>query len=536
MQPLCKEPGGNPTQLTVDVHTHFFNGTDLPVRPYMDLIVKNNLGQFGELAVLFGGILQEVVWSTVPDAAAERSQLRKLSSQQPICPADASAAGVQAAQQRAYAVARNELRRAAAQRRSRLTRAEVSFDENRGLRIVDTLPPTYTEFRNTLNKGSTTDSQPFDKTTHSVIDFVLEMFQYRFASYARYMDDFHQASGRRVDLAVAALVDYDWWLVAGAATPTSLPVQVGLMTDLVVATAGRLHYWVPFCPYRQAQYRAQANSTFSALQLAQDAVRHGGAMGVKIYPPMGFASLGNADLKPRPWPSAPWLSGLAHQDNFGQELDTSLRELYGWCVEEDVPILAHANTSSGPSQTFSDLAGPAYWRTALQSYPDLRVVFGHFGGAEDSQSFATAQAFIQLMSNTPGTLGARSSADVAYFSKALQNPQGLAQALLPLFSPRADPSAVLPHRLLFGSDWKMLLLEQHANRYLEEIDSVLTQMARPLPAGLGLPTLVADTLGHNAITALGLRLGDATRTRIGAFYAEKGIQQPLWMRTAVGSG
>ena len=256
-------------------------------------------------------------------------------------------------------------------------------------------------------------------------------------------------------------------------------------------------------------------------------------MGVKIYPPMGFAPFGNQNLDPHTW-SVSWLRGLPHQAHFGYELDVSLKQLYDWCVAEDVPILAHANTSSGPSQAFSNLAGPEYWQAALQTHPNLRVIFGHFGGAEDPQAANKARTFVQLMGAASGSLGSRASADVAYFSKALDDPSDLISALAPLFSANDDPAGVLPHRLLFGSDWKMLLLEQHANEYLQKFATVLTTMAQPRPAGLGLPNLVEDTLGRNAITALGLQARQATRTRIETFYKSKGVQRPLWMRAVDG--
>jgi hypothetical protein len=511
-----------------------FNGTDLPVAPYIDLVASQNLGTYGDLVRTLGPILSAVSWAVAPTAQAELEALGKLSNGDALCPTNANLAPVQAARQRAYARARTELRAAAKKRRAKRHGPANTLsltDEDRGYEIISALPATYAEYQSTAAKApsETGPFKAFAFTPGSGIDFVLEMFQYRYTSFARYLNDFESASGRRVDLVLSALVDYDWWLNGGNATETRLADQVKLMADLAVATGGRLHYWVPFCPYRQAQYRQHPGSTFSSLALAQYAVRQQGAVGVKIYPPMGFAAFGNSGLSPTPWTSASWLTGLAKTSTFGTELDQSLRELYDWCVQEDVPILAHANNSSGPSAAFDALAGPEYWEQALAYAPGLRVIFGHFGGAEDPAAAARAEHFIALMASAGG---AHANADVSYFSQALDNPTALQSALGKLFMADADPKGVLPTRLLFGSDWKMLLLEAHANLYLKDFAAVFTALAQHPPAGVALPSLPADALGRNALTGVGLHKQGAARKRIDAFYAARGVAEPQWMRAA----
>ncbi len=401
-----------------------------------------------------------------------------------------------------------------------------------GYEIISTLPRAYSEFRGGVapTVASGTPFLALQKTAGSVIDFVVEMFQYRYTSFARYLDDFERASGRRVNLTLSALVDYDWWLNSGRPTETSLQEQVDLMAELAVVTGGRLHYWAPFCPYRQAQWRLEPRSTFSSLKLVQNAVRENGAVGVKIYPPMGFAPYGNATLPASIWRSASWLSGLARSDSFGKELDLSMDELYAWCVAEDIPILAHANTSSGPSDAFEALAGPDYWEMALNMYGQLRVIFGHFGGAEDNASAAKARRFIQLMGSSSGGSGIHASADVSYFERAMENPTELGNALRGLLSPGSDPNGVLEKRLLFGSDWKMLLLEAHADQYLKDFAAVFADLAQNPPTETNLSTLVVDGFGRNALNAVGLHTSGASRSRLSKFYAKRGIPAPQWMK------
>lgn len=519
------------TELTIDVHAHVFNGTDLPVKQYLDLVAPANMETYGELVRQFGGILSLASWLVAPSGNTELRALQGLMASHQKCPPGGSAPMVEGIRQNAYSRARKELQSAARKRRAVLEGPTLALgDEGLGLATIEALPETDREFHS-LRESSAVRRSPhsFAVTFGSAIDFVLEMFQYRYASYARYLTDFQNASSRHVDLVLSALVDYDWWLHQGVGTETKLPDQVAVMAQLAVASGGRLHYWAPFCPYREAQSRLRPTSTFSSLALVKKAVLEQGAMGVKIYPPMGFAPLGNESLDHSIWKSAHWLGGLAKEDRFGRELDISMRELFEWCISEDVPILAHANTSSGPSKAFSALAGPDHWQVAIGRYPGLRVVFGHFGGAENAATPANAESFIRLMSGPV----ARSSADVSYFSKALDDPQTLEAALGALLMPATDPWGVLPKRLLFGSDWKMLLLEDHAGDYLKDFNAVFQSLANNPPQGVDLRTFVADALGRNSIGALGLQGGGArgrARARLEAFYAANHVAPPQWMQ------
>jgi predicted TIM-barrel fold metal-dependent hydrolase len=537
LMPLCPEPITPGETLTVDVHAHMFNGTDLPIKSYLELVAANNSPTYGNLVKSFGGILSAASWAVAPNAKMEREALADISADIQNCQHLVATQSAQASRQKAYSIARAELK-AAVQRRLTLRRKSspdflLSFPlEDEGAEIIEALPSTYEAFRTSGGSPQQIEVfKAFAKTAGSAIDFVLEMFQYRYTSYVRYLDDFEQSSGRRVDLTLSALVDYDWWLNAGRPTETSIADQVDLMSELAMVTSGRLHYWVPFCPYREAQYRLHPETTFSSLKLAQQAVREKGAIGVKIYPPMGFAPLGNQDLPSTLWQSVAWLSGLAKTSQFGAQLDISLRELYKWCVQEDVPILAHSNTSSGPSTNFSNLAGPNHWQPAIDEFRELRVIFGHFGGAEDTASAANARHFIRLMGSNSGGAGRNTSADVSYFAKAIDDQPGLEAALSALLLSAADPNDVLPKRLLFGSDWKMLLLEAHADQYLKDFDTVFETLAKSPPGGLDLRDLVTDALGRNAIAALGLHVGGKSRRRIDDFYAAHQIAEPQWMRS-----
>ena len=59
--------------------------------------------------------------------------------------------------------------------------------------------------------------------------------------------------------------------------------------------------------------------------------------------------------------------------DLGQRLDDVLAEFYCWCVDHDVPVMAHTSASNGTCPEFMKLAGSKYWALALEKCPALRI-------------------------------------------------------------------------------------------------------------------------------------------------------------------
>lgn len=393
------------------------------------------------------------------------------------------------------------------------------------MRAIEELPDTYDTFR--VRRAAS--SGPLERSVERVsiesgLAFVLEMFQYRYGSTFRLLETYNTPQ-RKLDLLVAHLVDYDWWLAGGKPTPTSLPRQIEIMSRLAVLTSGRVHPFVPFCPLREAQHRLHPTSTFSSLEFVKHAVDEQGAIGVKLYPPMGFAAFGNATVKPQIWKSANWLPPIAQRADFGQLLDDALRDFYEWCVPKQVPVMAHSNPSNGPAEAFEELAGPRYWQLALQEFRGLRVSFGHFGAVVDRGSSApNAAAFMALM--LPNS--SHAFADSGYFSEAIDQPQQLENALVALFEADAAGNKTLASRFMFGTDWKMLVLESNADQYLSDMDGIIARVAARLGQLGDYSQLAAAFSGRNAATFLGLRPDEENRHRLDAFYADNGVERTPW--------
>jgi hypothetical protein len=118
------------------------------------------------------------------------------------------------------------------------------------------------------------------------------------------------------------------------------------MSRIQVVSDGRIFPFVPFDPWRYV-YEGE-----SALKRVTDAITDGGAVGVKLYPPMGFAPYGNATLNPKPmWP-------VKDFPDFGKRLDQAMGALFSWCIQAQVPVLAHANPSNAAHPSYKRLGSP----------------------------------------------------------------------------------------------------------------------------------------------------------------------------------
>jgi predicted TIM-barrel fold metal-dependent hydrolase len=165
------------------------------------------------------------------------------------------------------------------------------------------------------------------------------------------------------------------------------------MERISVLSKGRVHTFAPFDPFREIAYQARIRgASWSALDAVKQWVALHGCIGVKIYPPMGFAPYGNAAINLDSWrrrwdwlPNVERISdGKGSYATLGQRLDDVLGELYSWCVENDLPVMAHTSLSNG-LRGFDDFPAAVHWATLRDSFGHLRINFGHMGGLEGTQ-------------------------------------------------------------------------------------------------------------------------------------------------------
>lgn len=514
--------------LTIDTHAHFFNGSDLQIKEFLS---QTTVGSDSELYPLVNGmtsVLQSLAWHLAPSAQAEMTAIAKYVERLKDCEGtDQMRRLAGESYQVGYALGRRELRVAATALNQTSAGAAVLGPKpgqaGLGAAIAD-LPETYDAFEERRANGATVlGSQP---TFLGYIQFVLHNFNHRHVNAIDYLTTYSKGSARKIDLVVASMVDYDWWLARGRATPTSLPDQVDVMSQIAVLLGGRVHGFAPFCPFREAM-TVDASGMGDSMRLVKRAIEACGFIGVKLYPPMGFAAWGNTGRTE--WKGKPSLPAVATDPDFGKRLDAAMLSLFTFCVDNDVPIMAHTNHSNGPYEEFKALAGSGYWKLALEKFPGLRVSFGHFGDTdlEDHKGDRT-RPFLQLMTQGAGSPGANTFADSGYFSGTLMNQGKMRDALRALY---AGENRIMLERLMYGTDWTMILPQKNVERYLSDFMDVMRRIEDAEPGiGARQTTLSNAFFGRNAVEFLGLRSGRGNRGRLESFYAKNKMPEPDWMR------
>jgi predicted TIM-barrel fold metal-dependent hydrolase len=338
-----------------------------------------------------------------------------------------------------------------------------------------------------------------------------------------------------------ALVDYNRWLGIDAdddSAITSLDGQVQVMAAVARSRVSEqpatvMTSFAPFDPWRSIE-------DDTVLPRLRNWLEQGLAVGVKLYPPMGFAAAGNggANMPDPPQALKDLVANRRPGMDTGAALDAELDRLFTLCTELDAPVMAHCASSELAEPENASLPSPDYWRLALDKHPTLRLNLGHFGGvwhfAADDTDADTPQAvqiaqdwatsITQLMRDFPNVY-----ADFAYFDLALVEPvnEGSPTALALQFIARlADDNPVLVQRLMYGSDWIMVGILAAADDYARRVTRALDLMFRDDAAQENL-------LWRNAARFLGLAQGNKTRARLEGFL---GAQANLLTRFDPGPG
>jgi len=337
-----------------------------------------------------------------------------------------------------------------------------------------------------------------------------------------------------IALFTPALVDYDAW--SDDRAPTPLWQQVLLQESIARLSVGgrigrpdaRFHPFVAFDPRRQlegpqatvpprglpAMARAPAvpSAASSALELVRYAIEAGGFLGVKLYPPVGFAPWDNVHLRG----DLPFAAGL----------DRALDGLYGYCESREVPILTHAGPSNEYALGLRELVAPARWSPVLARHPTLRLNFGHFGhdygvaverppgGLREGWIYQAAA----LIDRYPNVYADLSNSPLVYDAAYGERLSRLLAEVIARY-----PKVRL--RIMYGSDWWLSGLDPNATAAVGQFRAVL--------GGLLGSDGLADLMGRNALRFLGFLdddghpRGGASAARLRQFYG--GMPAPGWL-------
>jgi predicted TIM-barrel fold metal-dependent hydrolase len=335
-----------------------------------------------------------------------------------------------------------------------------------------------------------------------------------------------------IALFTPALVDYDAWSDDHA--PTPLWQQVLLQSMIArLGTQGRIgrpdarfHPFVAFDPRRQIEGPQAAvptpgapvpppalpSAASSALELVRYAIEAGGFLGVKLYPPVGFAPSDNVHLR--------------RDLSFAAGLDDALDALYSYCEAAEAPITTHASAANEYGLGLHRIVSPAHWRPVLERHPTLRLNFGHFGHdygiADSSAPKENADAWIYqaaaLIERHPNVYADLSNSPLVYDAAYGQRLRALLGDVIARY-PKVK------RRLMYGSDWWLSGLDPDAAAAVGQFHATL--------GGLFGADGLADLMGRNALRFLGL-LDDDSRPRAGAagarlraFYGTAPL--PAWL-------
>jgi predicted TIM-barrel fold metal-dependent hydrolase len=553
---VTAQPGPAAARRFIDVHCHFFNAADLPVRGFIQRVVLEDFAPTRSLPTRIAAASHSV-WSgfvailidfflqtRTPTALDELRCLRdgpacrgiEEPSVRSVPPPGLSVPQANAAdadRQRLAGILSETVERAP---RDRSLAAPLEAEDDRQA-FVDFVLEEMKEQGRAPPLASTRSLREDDLSRPLVLDSAagflfggLSVFS-RYFAWGRLLTSYRTAILRNylslydprgnLVLATPAIIDFGKWLEDEPAGDVGAQIEV--LEAVALRQSVPVHGFVPFDPLRELRRSAEEPS---ALDIVRDAIERRGFIGVKLYPPMGFRPFTNADAGL----AFPSHASLGEAD-FGARLDAALGSLYAWCESEGVPIMAHTNDSQSAGEGFGLRAEPRFWQPVLERYPDLRINLAHFGNFNAAMSGRTTDPG-KFEATWEFEIGGLISdrrfshvfADVSYFWWVLDGSANDEQvkAVKQLFArylERFDPEA---KTLLFGTDWSMTARATAFEGYIDNAESFFRDV--------GLSDAQLDKLFfRNAVTFFGLGGGDKTRARLSAFYQGQGRPEPAFL-------
>lgn len=153
----------------------------------------------------------------------------------------------------------------------------------------------------------------------------------------------------------------------------------------------------------------------------------------------------------------------------------------------------------------------------------------HFGDTDpEDHDGDKSRKFLNLITAAKGSAGANTFADSGYFAGVLLNQPRMTELLRTLYA--ASDNEILRERLMYGTDWTMILPQHNVERYLSDFMDVMARVEAAEPGVAVRQTSLSNAFfGQNAASFLGLRPGMRNRKRLEAFYAARQVPQPDWM-------
>jgi predicted TIM-barrel fold metal-dependent hydrolase len=472
----------------VDIHCHVFNAQDIPIRGFVELVVLESNGSILDPIVR---IIEFVMRSGAPTASAEIQYLQSRSTYNRIKPFRLDKVKTVSEAVRLMWLSSPRDRRWVRRHLSPRARARL-----RGRRRFEITADDFNDAARRLIKSASFGTW---------IEFAWNYVDWR-SNITKKLASLSKEQERDVVLYTPAMLDIGTRL-GEPCRMSELADQIEVMRLISKLNHGSFatHCFVPFDPFRKGPM---------ALDLVKDAIRNKGAIGVKIYPPMGFKPSDNDRS-----------SGVAHH------LNDRMKGLLDFCLKEDVPILAHCSYSQYVSKKEGACAAPEAWRVYLDQtgHKNLRLNLGHGGGPWDrdknpeTRTIWTKTVIEMLHCDKYPNLYADFADDSDIIDPDGQPNLDLMTALKSYLKNREKARK----RLLYGSDWSLLARESGNTKYYANMKKYFCKR---------LNFSAEETrgyLGGNAMKFLGLVRDNGlklpNRVRLERFRRSNGLDMSLFL-------
>ena len=464
-----------PVARLVDAHAHLFNANDLPIVGFVEKVVvaghaefEKLVGKYGSSIDFFVRFLADWVRGKAPTAVYEIAEIDRIAAN----PSLKRSAGKIRSDEIANLTQLIKDLMDARFLKGRMRAGGKLFEKYVPLYVValmhkEAFPQKYAT-ENAYDPETWEQPGNLAKQLYDVgngdfgryLRWALQLTRYRF----ELLDVLTTIHGGRMKLALPAIIDFSKWV--GDDFDVKIVDQMRVMGKIAAMKGGpRTHFYMTFDPLREALHRLKAEGALSPLEAVKEAVLKQGAIGVKMYPPMGFYPLGNKGKPNTDYPKALVKIFAKAKKPVGEALDEALNDFYAFCKDKNVPIIAHAAESNGSAPGYEKRADPALWAPVLKAYPGLHLNLAHFGHfdhyfkAKNAKKAKLADTWewklAQLAKDHPEC---KVYGDLGYTTFALlkdpnnQKPKETARMLGEIR--KAFP--FMGQRILFGSDWFML--------------------------------------------------------------------------------
>jgi predicted TIM-barrel fold metal-dependent hydrolase len=441
-------------QPAIDAHSHFFNATDMQAGGYLAGPIASQWGINGRLMDTVGLFIDSLARRIAPSAYAEFQYLDLLEDYSKSRSSLQLFKKLEKDQSNQNALISVELYKDLMD----TDFPEIYKENTKNLRSLDSNYELSEQLiLNVLNDINLPDKATrilrsseakYSRASLSIFSFLGMMLSYRTHNIHKYRKAYFENSQNvKVICAANAMVDFDRWVGKCKNSYSSVANQIKLYDRLAKMHDNYIFNLISFNPWTAIK---EGEKYFKLIESALDLDSF---KGVKIYPPIGYYPMGNADhsnpQRPRKHPNL-------------EDIDTNLKKMYAICKERNIPVMAHGNHSMGAVPEFKKLAGPTGWENALNNNDGLKVNIGHFGGDSDVDGNNWTIEFLELMKQHPGLMG-----DLGNWLDLLK-PSEIDRFKTFLNYPISH-SENGSDRILYGSDWFMISKDKGWENYAHQI-------------------------------------------------------------------